>query len=174
MMSRAILEKSHNKVKKSLNFEANSTRFIHRSSVRQGVQPNRQGKCEPREYPNETNQSESFWFISQARGDSNDRVFECDGNRLDDEKSNGQPSIEIPMDSVFRHGVEESRDKKCCEELEVGRECAFREMEGTRKEIWVAREGLAMRLVPDMTVQFRERCENEDFVRTYPQHFRTV
>ena len=87
-MSRAILEKSRNKVKKSLNFEANLTHFIHCSSMCQGVQPNRQGKCEPHEYPNETNQSESFQFISQVRGDSNDHIFECDGNRLEDEKSN--------------------------------------------------------------------------------------
>ena len=81
----AIWEKSCNKYEKSSN-KANSTRFIHCSSMCHQVQPYRQGKCEPHKHPNEINQSESFRFISRTRSDNNDRVFKCDGNCLEDEK----------------------------------------------------------------------------------------
>jgi len=50
--------------------------------------------------------------------------------------------------------MNESREEKCCEEFEVGRECSSWEMEDIRKKICMACEHLAKHLVPNATVRF--------------------
>jgi len=106
------------------------------SSVELGVQPHWQAKGEPRKHPNETNEFESSGLlISQARGESNDRVFERDPNRLEKEKLHGCPLREILVENVVSGSVHESRDEKGCEEFEVCRECASWEVESSRKKV---------------------------------------
>ena len=140
------------------------------------IQPHRKRKGEPRKHPDETDQLGGFGFlISQARGDSNNRIFERDGNRLEEKKLNGRFFRAILEEQAFSRFVEDSRDEECCEEFKVGRECAFRETEGVCKKIWMAREDLAKNLVPDATVQLSTGLEKaEKSKSTYPQHFRSV
>jgi len=128
--------------------------LIHLSRMYLAIQPHRNAKGEPRKHPYETDQLEGSGFlISQARGDSNNRIFERDGNRLEEKKFNRRFFRNILEEHAFSKCVEESRDEECCEEFKVGRECAFREMEGVCKKFCMAREDLAKKLVPDATVQ---------------------
>ena len=128
---------------------------LSRLGVHLGIHPHRHAKGEPREHPHETDQLEGVGFpVSQARGDTNDRVFECDANRLEEEKLNGRPFREILEEYMFSNCVKQSRDEKCREKFKVGRECASWEMEGVRKKICMACEVFAKSLVPDTAVQF--------------------
>jgi hypothetical protein len=69
-------------------------------------------KGEPREHPNESNQLEFGFLISQTRGDSNNPVFERDCNSLDDKKLDGFAFGEILVKGVVCGRVNESRDEK--------------------------------------------------------------
>ena len=136
--------------------ESNKTEILLEklSRVCLGIQPHRYAKGKPHEHPDKTDQLEGVGlFISQARGNSNNRLLERDANSLKKEKLNGCSFTEIFVEHMFSGCVEESRDEKCREELEVGRECAFWEMKGVSKKICVACEVLAKNLVPDATVQ---------------------
>jgi len=125
------------------------------SRVHLGIQPHRHAKGEPREHPHETNRLEGIGFlISQVRGDSNNGVFECDADRLEDEKLNSPPFRKILEERMFSNYMEQPGEEKCCEKFEVGRECASWEMEGVSKKICVACEAFAKVLVPDTTVKF--------------------
>ena len=127
----------------------------HLSGMHLGIQPHRYAKGEPREHPHETDQLEGVGFpISQARGGTNNRVFERDADCLEEEKLNGRPFREILDQHMFSNCMDQPRDEEYREEFEVGRECASWEMEGVRKKICMAREGFAHHLVPDATVRF--------------------
>ena len=83
--------------------------MIHLSRVRPvGIQPHRQGKGEPREHPQVTNQLEGVGSpISQARGDTNNRVFERDADCLEEEILNGRPFSEILEEHMFCNCMEQ-------------------------------------------------------------------
>ena len=89
---------------------------LSRLGVHLRIQPHRHAKGEPREHPHETDQLEGVGFpVSQARGDTNNRVFERDANRLEEEKLNGCPFREILEEHMFSNCVKQSRDEKCRE-----------------------------------------------------------
>ena len=114
--------------------------LIQFSKMHLGIKPHRNAKGEPREHPHETNRLELEgvgFFISQARDDTNNRVFECDANRLEEKKLNGRPFREVLEEQMFCNCMEESRDEECREKFEVGRKCASWDMEGVCKKICV-------------------------------------